>query len=80
MVGEAFPEDAEPLLAKVHFWAGVPLQVQMSILLPLVILPPESSRHLPPGPLSGLPVAVTFQLKDAARDVPDGSEAVTVTP
>lgn len=57
----------------------MPLQVQMSTLLPLAVPDPESSRHFPLAALMGPLAGVMVQLNDTPRDVPDASAAVTVT-
>src|SRR5262249_23307886 len=65
---------------KVHFWATVPLQSQMSTLLPLVVPPPKSSRHLPWTPLIGpLVPGDTVQVNVADFDAPVSSMARMVT-
>src|SRR5690348_12670857 len=71
-------ESSRPV--NVHCWDTVLLQVQMSTLLPFVVDPPKSSRHLPWSPLIGLPVAwLIVQLNDTDFFAPVSSVAITVT-
>src|SRR5215471_9963201 len=64
---------------KVHFWDVVPLQLQMSTLLPRVVLPPKSSRHLPWSPVIGPVIAeMIVQVNDTEWCAPVTSVAEIV--
>ena len=47
-----------PACTKVHFWATVPLQPQIWILLPLAVFCALLSRHMPLAFTSALPLPV----------------------